>query len=203
MAISLSWDDIMCAKNKIRCQWVTEGQALYENYHDTEWGVPVHDDYKHFEFLILEGAQAGLSWITILKRREGYRKAFANFDPKKVAAFGEDKIAALMLDEGIIRNKLKIQSAVTNAKLFLDIQKEFGSFDAYVWQFVGGSPLQNRRTSIRDVPAETPESQALSRDLRKRGFKFVGPTVMYAHMQATGLVNDHTIDCFRYSQLCS
>jgi DNA-3-methyladenine glycosylase I len=183
---------------KQRCQWVTQGNQLYEEYHDNEWGVPVHNDRTHFEFLILEGAQAGLSWLTILKRREGYRKAFANFDPKKVAAYGESHIAKLLMDEGIIRNKLKIASAINNAKLFLEIQKEFGSFDHYIWQFVGGKPIQNHWQSIKEIPSETDESRALSKDLKKRGFNFVGPTVMYAHMQATGLVNDHTIDCFRY-----
>lgn len=181
---------------KIRCGWVPEGNELYQIYHDTEWGVPVHDDRKHFEFLILEGAQAGLSWLTILKRREGYRQAFANFDPQKVAKFDEAKIAELLSFEGIIRNRLKVRSAVTNAQLFLAIQKEFGSFNKYIWSFVGGKTIQNRRKSIKDVPPETKESRALSEDLRKRGFKFVGPTVMYAHMQATGLVNDHIIDCF-------
>ncbi|MBS4167984.1 DNA-3-methyladenine glycosylase I [Parachlamydia sp. AcF125] len=193
----------MNSQNKRRCQWVTEGHLLYENYHDTEWGVPLHDDCKHFEFLILEGAQAGLSWLAILKRRENYRKAFANFNPRKVAAYDEKQIAALMNNEGIIRNRLKIEAAIKNAQLFLDIQKEFGSFDTYVWKFVGGAPIQNRWASLQEIPIETPHSQALSRDLKKRGFKFVGPTIMYAHMQAIGLVNDHTTDCFRHSQLCS
>ena len=188
-------------KNIQRCRWVQEGNALYECYHDKEWGVPVHDDRIHFEFLILEGAQAGLSWLTILKRREGYRRVFAHFDPEIVAKFDEAKIAEILTREEIIRNKLKIASAVTNAKLFLEIQKEFGSFDKYIWQFVGGAVLQNARKSIKEVPAETQESRELSKDLRKRGFKFVGPTVMYAHMQATGLVNDHTADCFRHSEL--
>lgn len=184
-----------------RCQWVTTGNELYEEYHDKEWGVPVHDDRTHFEFLILEGAQAGLSWLTVLKRREGYRKAFANFDPEKVAEFDESHIAELLTNEGIIRNKLKISSAINNAKLFLKIQKEFGSFDKYIWQFVGGKPIQNCRRSIKEVPPETEESKALSKDLKKRGFNFVGATVMYAHMQATGLVNDHTVDCFRYNEI--
>lgn len=184
-----------------RCQWVQAGNQLYETYHDTEWGVPVHDDRKHFEFLILEGAQAGLSWLTILKRREGYRKAFANFDPEKVARYDDAKIAALLSCEEIIRNKLKIASSIHNAKLFLQIQKEYGSFDKYIWQFVGGKTIQNKRKSIKEVPPETEESRALSSDLRKRGFKFVGPTVIYAHMQATGLVNDHTTDCFCFSKL--
>lgn len=191
-------------KNKIdlcRCQWVQKGNALSESYHDEEWGVPVHDDLKHFEFLVLEGAQAGLSWQTILNRREGYRQAFVHFDPKKVAKFDDTKIEALIKDERIIRNRLKIVSAVNNAKLFLEIQKEFGSFDVYIWQFVNGKPIQNAWKSIKQIPTETTESQALSKDLKKRGFKFVGPTVIYAHMQAIGLVNDHTVDCFRYSQL--
>ena len=180
---------------KKRCQWVTD-LPLYETYHDEEWGVPVHDDHKHFEFLILEGAQAGLSWLTILKRREGYRKAFANFDAKKVAMFDEEKVEELMDDVGIIRNQLKIRAAISNAQQFLEIQKEFGSFDRYIWGFVGGKTIQNSRRSIKEVPCSTEESVALSKDLKHRGFKFVGPTVMYAHMQATGLVNDHTVDCF-------
>lgn len=184
-----------------RCQWVPEGNELYAHYHDTEWGVPVHNDRKHFEFLILEGAQAGLSWLTILKRRDGYRKAFADFDPKKVAKYDEAKAAELMQCADIIRNKLKIASAITNAQLFLDIQKEFGSFDNYIWQFVNGKTIQNCWKSLSEIPPETKESLALSKDLKKRGFKFVGPTVMYAHMQATGLVNDHTIDCFRYHEV--
>ena len=188
-------------KNVCRCAWVEEGNTLYETYHDTEWGVPVHDDRKHFEFLILEGAQAGLSWLTILKRREGYRRAFADFNPVKVAQFDEEMIEKLIGCEEIIRNRLKIVSAVNNAKLFLEIQKEFGSFDRYIWQFVGGKPLQNKRKSIKEVPPESVESMALSKDLKKRGFKFVGSTIMYAHMQATGLVNDHTVDCFRHQQL--
>jgi DNA-3-methyladenine glycosylase I len=185
----------------IRCLWATSDSELYQQYHDTEWGVPVYDDLKHFEFLTLEGAQAGLSWITILKRREGYRKAFANFDPVEIARFDDKKIALLFSNENIIRNKLKIHSVVTNAKLYLDIQKECGSFTKYIWEFVGGKPIQNHWKSIKDVPPETKESKELSRDLKKRGFKFVGPTVMYAHMQATGLVNDHTTDCFRYPEL--
>ena len=184
---------------KYRCPWSqSEAGSELETYHDTEWGVPVHDDQKHFEFLILEGAQAGLNWVTILKRREGYRKAFANFDPKIVATYDEKKIAELMQDTGIIRNRLKINSCVNNAKCFLEVQKEFGSFDRYIWQFVGGKTIQNKRNTLKDVPSETPESRALSADLKKRGFKFVGPTVMYAHMQATGLVNDHLVNCFCY-----
>lgn len=184
----------------MRCSWVPAGNTLYETYHDTEWGVPVHDDNKHFEFLILEGAQAGLSWLTILKRREGYRRAYSNFDPEKVAQYDEAKIAELLANEEIIRNRLKITSSITNAKLFLEIQKEFGSFNTYIWQFVGGKTIHNKRKTIKEVPPETEESRTLSADLRKRGFKFVGPTVMYSHLQATGLVNDHTIDCFCYPQ---
>lgn len=186
---------------KKRCTWVTVGDSLDEAYHDCEWGVPNHDDLKHFEFIILEGAQAGLSWRTILKRREGYRKAFASFDPKKVAKFDEEKIKQLLQFNGIIRNKLKIASAINNAKKFLEIQKEFGSFDRYIWQFVNGKPIVNHRKSIKDIPPETTESKALSKDLKKRGFTFVGPTVMYAHMQAMGLVNDHIVDCFRFREI--
>lgn len=186
---------------KCRCSWVTYGDALYENYHDKEWGVPVYDDRTHFEFLVLEGAQAGLSWYTVLKRRENYRLAFANFNPQIVAKYDEQKIAELLNDEGIIRNRLKIIAAVNNARLFLDIQAEFGSFNTYVWQFVNGSPIQNHRKNLKEVPAETQESKNLSRDLKKRGFNFVGPTIMYAYMQATGLVNDHTMNCFRYHEL--
>lgn len=191
------------SKQVKRCPWVTEGNELFEHYHDFEWGVPVHDDRKHFEFIVLEGAQAGLSWSTILKRREGYRKAFANFDPKKVAAFDEHKIEQLLKDETIIRNRLKILSAVNNAKCFLEVQREFGSFDEYIWNFVGGKPIQNHRKTIKEIPAETKEAQVLSKDLKKRGFTFVGPTIIYAHMQAVGLVNDHLVDCFPYRQLKS
>lgn len=187
--------------NKKRCGWV-EGQFQeYIKYHDEEWGVPVHDDKTHFEFLILEGAQAGLSWSTILKRREGYRNAFANFDPEKVAQFNESKIQELLQDEGIIRNKLKVRSAVTNAQLFLDIQEEFGSFDNYIWEFVGGEPIVSHWESMKGLPATSKESDTLSKDLKKRGFKFVGSTIMYAHMQACGLVMDHMVDCFRYEEL--
>ena len=184
-----------------RCEWA-EGQFDdYIRYHDEEWGVPVHDDRTHFEFLILEGAQAGLSWSTVLKRREGYRQAFDNFDPEKVAQFSKGKIQELIQFKGIVRNKLKIRSAVKNAQLFLDIQKEFGSFDAYIWAFVGGKPIINHWKSLNEVPASTKESEALSKDLKKRGFKFTGSTIMYAHMQACGLVNDHTTDCFRHKKL--
>lgn len=183
-----------------RCAW-SLGHPLYEQYHDEEWGVPVHDDRTHFEFLILEGAQAGLSWLTILKRRDGYRRAFANFDPKKVAKFDEAKIEKLLDDTGIIRNRLKVVSTIQNARGFLKIQEEFGSFDAYIWNFVGGKPIQNKWKSTKELPAESKESKAISADLRKRGFNFVGPTIIYAHMQATGLVNDHIVDCFRHKKL--
>ncbi len=184
---------------KIRCSWCL-GFDQYIRYHDEEWGVPVHDDRIHFEFLILEGAQAGLSWSTILKKREGYRKAFADFDPAKVARFTEARLEKILLDPGIVRNRLKVYAAVNNAKQFLKIQKEFGSFDRYIWQFVSGKPIVNKRKSLKEVPATTPESDALSKDLIKRGFKFVGSTVIYAHMQACGLVNDHVVDCFRYKE---
>lgn len=184
-----------------RCTWA-EGQfEEYITYHDQEWGVPVHDDRKHFEFLILEGAQAGLSWATILKRREGYRLAFANFDPEQVARFNEAKIQELLQFEGIIRNKLKVRGAVTNAQKFLEIQQEFGSFDSYIWRFTEGKPIVNRWKTSAEVPATSPESDALSKDLKQRGFKFCGSTIMYAHMQACGLVNDHTVDCFRHKEL--
>lgn len=184
-----------------RCDWAEDQFPAYQEYHDHEWGVPVHDDRTHFEFLILEGAQAGLSWATILKRREGYREAFADFDPVKVAQFDQEKVEKLLNFEGIIRNKLKIRSAISNAKLFLAIQDEYGSFDAYIWKFVGGSPIINHWRSMDEIPASTPESDALSKDLKDRGFKFTGSTIMYAHMQACGLVMDHTVDCFRYTEL--
>ncbi|MCC6208830.1 MAG: DNA-3-methyladenine glycosylase I [Gammaproteobacteria bacterium] len=184
-----------------RCQWARDTFPAYEQYHDEEWGVPVHDDRVHFEFLILEGAQAGLSWATVLKRRAGYRTAFAGFDPRKVARFSPDKIERLLQFDGIIRNRLKVESAVSNAQAFLAVQEEFGSFDEYIWGFVGGRTQVNRRRSLKQIPATTPESDALSRDLKKRGFRFVGSTVMYAHMQACGLVNDHTTDCFRYHEI--
>ena len=184
----------------IRCPWCenTPLDALYTNYHDHEWGVPVHDDRVFFEFLILEGAQAGLSWSTILAKRENYRAAFAQFDSLKVAKFSAQKLAALLLDPGIVRNRLKIQSAVTNANAFLAVQKEFASFDAYIWTFVGGKPIVNRWTRMSEVPAKTDASDAMSADLKKRGFKFVGSTICYAFMQATGMVNDHLTTCFRY-----
>ena len=184
-----------------RCKWV-EGQfPEYLRYHDEEWGVPVHDDTKHFEFLILEGAQAGLSWSTILKRRQGYRRAFSNFDVHKVAEYDDQMIAGLLLDEGIIRNRLKVNSAVINAKAFIKVQQDFGSFDNYIWSFVDNKPIVNGWSKMSDIPATTTESDALSKDLKKRGFKFVGSTIIYAHMQACGLVNDHTVDCFRYQEI--
>lgn len=183
-------------KEKKRCAWVNLENTLYINYHDTEWGIPVHDDITHFEFLILEGAQAGLSWETILKRRENYRKAFSHFNPALVAHYDQKKIAELLKDEGIIRNRLKIESAVKNAQYFLEIQKEFGSFDQYVWQFVNRKPIINKWTELKEIPVASKESKALSADLKKRGFSFVGPIIIYAYMQAVGLVMDHTIDCF-------
>lgn len=182
---------------KQRCQWAGN-DPLYQKYHDEEWGKPVHDDRKLFEMLILEGAQAGLSWITILRKRENYRKAFDNFDAKKIAKFDAKKVKKLLQNEGIIRNKLKINSTIQNAKLFLEVQKEFGSFDKYIWQFVNGKPIKNKWESIKEIPAKTKESDAMSKDLKKRGFKFVGSTICYAFMQAVGMVNDHTVDCFRY-----
>ena len=175
-----------------------ESDPLYRAYHDREWGVPVHDERRWFEFLILEGAQAGLSWATILHKRENYRKAFAGFNAKKVARFTARDLARLLKDPGIVRNRLKINAAVTNARAFLAVQKEFGSFDKYIWGFVGGKPVRNRRRSLRQVPARTAISDAMSKDLKKRGFKFVGSTICYALMQATGLVNDHVVSCFRY-----
>ncbi|MBE1445101.1 DNA-3-methyladenine glycosylase I [Paenibacillus sp. OAS669] len=180
-----------------RCGWVNE-DPLYKDYHDYEWGVPVHDDRKLFEMLILEGAQAGLSWYTVLKKREHYRVAFDGFDPELVAQYDEAKLAELLSNEGIIRNRLKVQAAVTNAQAFLKVREQFGSFDAYIWQFVGGSPIRNHWSSLREVPASTPQSDAMSKDLRKRGFKFVGTTICYAFMQATGMVNDHIVDCIAY-----
>ena len=181
-----------------RCEWAKEEPNI--SYHDNEWCRPVHDDKKLFEFLILEGAQAGLSWTTILKRRDDYRNAFANFDPKKVAKFDDKKISKLLLDESIIRNRLKITSAVNNAKQFLKIQKEFGSFDKYVWSFVNHKPIKNKFKKLSDLPASTPISEKLSKDLKQRGFTFVGPTICYAMMQAIGMVNDHSSNCFRYKK---
>ncbi len=183
-----------------RCGWCLS-DPIYIDYHDHEWGVPVHDDRKLFEFLILEGAQAGLSWLTILKRREGYRKAFADFDPEIVARFDQAKIEELLQDTGIIRNKLKVNSAVTNAQAFLKVQEEFGSFDTYIWQFTDGKQIVNQLRTLKDILPRTPISDTMSKDLIKRGFKFVGSTIIYAHMQATGMVNDHIVDCFRHKEL--
>jgi DNA-3-methyladenine glycosylase I len=185
--------------NQKRCQWAVN--ELFHEYHDEEWGVPIHDDIKHFEFLTLEAAQAGLSWATILKRRDGYKKAFANFNPQKVAKFTEKDFEKLIKNPEIIRNKLKIRAAINNAKVFLEVQKEFGSFDKYIWGFVGGKTIVNKWRKMSQLPAITKESESLSKDLKKRGFKFVGPTIIYAHMQAVGLVNDHEISCFRYKEV--
>jgi DNA-3-methyladenine glycosylase I len=186
-----------------RCAWVNPDDPLMVEYHDREWGVPVHDDRKHFEFLVLEGAQAGLSWSTILKRREGYRRAFSDFDPEKVARYADKKTEELLLDASIIRNRQKIHATVRNARAFLSLQEEFGSFDAYCWRFVDGRPIVNHRKSTKDVPATSSESDAFSKDLKKRGFGFVGSTIIYAHMQAVGMVNDHLVDCFRYAEVQS
>ncbi|HYG04419.1 MAG TPA: DNA-3-methyladenine glycosylase I [Chryseosolibacter sp.] len=188
------------AKEVTRCGWCLKFDQ-YIRYHDEEWGVPVHDDRIHFEFLILEGAQAGLSWSMILKKREGYRKAFADFDVKKVARFTPARIEKILLDPGIVRNRLKVNAAVNNAQRFLEVQDEFGSFDNYIWRFVNGKTITNKWKSLKEVPATTKESDALSKDLLARGFKFVGSTVIYAHMQACGLVNDHIVDCWRYKKV--
>jgi len=187
-------------KNRNRCKWC-EKDPLYIKYHDNEWGTPLHDEQKLFEFLILETFQAGLSWITVLRKRENFRKAFDHFDYNKVALYDEDKIQELLQDAGIIRNKLKVRATVSNAQAFLEVQEEFGSFDKYIWSFVGGTPIQNKWETTKELPPTTEISDKLSKDLKKRGFKFVGSTVVYAHMQATGMVNDHTIDCFRYDEL--
>jgi len=183
-----------------RCEWA-DGSELYRDYHDNEWGVAVHDDRVLFEFLVLEGAQAGLSWLTILKKREGYRTAFDNFDARTIAAYTEETVAALLDNPDIVRNRRKIASVVTNARAFLNVQEEFGSFDTYIWQFVKGTPIQNAWKDIREIPATTPESDAMSKDLKKRGFTFVGPTICYAFMQAVGMVNDHVVRCFRHEAL--
>lgn len=183
-----------------RCGWHGD-DPQYIQYHDEEWAVPLHDERRLFEMLVLEGAQAGLSWITVLRKREAYRAAFDNFDAKKVAAYGEAKVAELLANPGIIRNRAKIGAAIGNAQAFLAVQGEFGSFDEYIWQFVGGVPLQNQRKTLKDIPAETAQSQAMSKDLKTRGFRFVGPTICYAYMQATGMVNDHLVDCFRYGEV--
>jgi DNA-3-methyladenine glycosylase I len=189
----------MASSTRVRCAWASHELSI--RYHDEEWGTPVHDDHTLFEFLILEGAQAGLSWNTILNKRDNYRQAFDGFDPASVASFDRRKIQQLLRDPGIVRNKLKIVSAIENARAFLRVQQEFGSFDRYVWQFVGGKPRVNRRKSLRQVPAHTAESDAMSKDLKRRGFKFVGTTICYAFMQAVGMVNDHVVDCFRYKEL--
>ena len=184
-------------KNAKRCPWVDLGKADYVAYHDQEWGVPVHDDPLIFEFLTLEGAQAGLSWYTVLRKREAYRKAFAGFNPEKVARYGNRQIDSLLKNDGIIRNRAKIEAAINNAKKFLAVQEEFGTFDAYIWRFVDGRPVVHTIRSLKDYPVTSPESDALSKDLKQRGFKFVGSTICYAHMQATGMINDHVVDCFR------
>ncbi len=186
---------------KRRCPWGDSDDPLYRDYHDKEWGVPVHDDRKTFEFLVLEGAQAGLSWSTVLHKRENYRRAFAGFDPKKVAEFDAKKVKRLLADPGIVRNRRKIECTISNARAFLDVQDEYGDFDSYVWPFVGGRPIRNRWRSQSQIPVTSSEAKALSADLVRRGFKFVGPTICYSHMQAVGMVNDHLVDCFRYSQI--
>jgi DNA-3-methyladenine glycosylase I len=185
---------------KTRCRWAGD-DPLYMRYHDTEWGVPLHDDRKLFEFLILEGAQAGLSWITILKKRRNYRKAFEGFDPRKVAGYDSARVKELLSDPGIVRNRLKIEAAIQNANAFLAVQREFGSFDDYIWEFVNGTPIRNARKTLDAIPSNTKESVLMSTDLKKRGFRFVGPTICYAFMQAVGMVNDHTVDCFRYPEV--
>ena len=192
----------MTEDSKIRCPWC-EGTELYRRYHDEEWGVPVHDDRKHFEFLVLESAQAGLSWSTILKKRENYRKTYRGFDPAVVARFGARDRERLLKDAGIVRNRLKIESSINNAKRFMEIQGQFGSFDAYLWGFVGGSPVVNRWKTLSEIPANTELSDTISKDLKGRGFRFVGSTIIYAHLQAVGVVNDHLTGCFRHAELAS
>jgi DNA-3-methyladenine glycosylase I len=182
-----------------RCSW-GDSHPLYVAYHDREWGAPLHDDRRLFEMLCLEGAQAGLSWLTILKKRPAYRKAFDRFDPRKVARYDARKKRRLLADPGIVRNRMKVEAFVANARAFLDVRREFGRFDAYIWTFVGGRPIVNRRKTMKDVPAVTPEAEAMSRDLKRRGFRFVGPTICYAFMQATGMVNDHLVTCFRHRE---
>ncbi len=191
----------MANKSVQRCDWSAAGDDQYIAYHDEEWGVPVHDDRKQFEFLTLESAQAGLSWAIVLRKRENYRLAFADFDPEKVARFTAKKIERLLADPGLIRNRLKLQAAVTNARYFLTVQEEFGTFDKYIWSFVGGRPIRNTWTTIEQVPATSQESDTLSKDLKQRGFKFVGSTIIYAHMQAVGMVNDHLVSCFRHKAI--
>ena len=190
-------------RDAIRCPWVDSAKPDYLEYHDVEWGVPVHDDHVLFEFLTLEAAQAGLSWYTVLRKRDCYRKAFAGFDPQKVARYGKRQIASLLRNEGIIRNRAKILAAINNAGKFVDVQEEFGSFDAYIWRFVGGRPIVHRLKSVKDYASTSPESDAMSKDLKQRGFKFVGSTICYAHMQATGMVNDHVSGCFRRQAIIS
>ena len=185
----------------VRCRWSLGDDISYRSYHDEEWGVPLHDDRKLFEFLVLEGAQAGLSWITVLKKRPAYRQAFNNFDFARVAQYDEGKINALLENPAIIRNKLKIRSAIRNARAFIKVREEFGTFNDYIWDFVDGTPIQNAWQHVSEIPAETPLSNKISRDLKRRGFNFVGPTIVYAHMQATGMVNDHTTDCFRHEEV--
>ncbi len=192
--------NIMIKDSKTRCEWAGS-ESLYVKYHDTEWGVPVYDDRRLFEFLILEGAQAGLSWSTILKKRENYRRAFDNFEPAEIAKYKRPKIEKLLRDSGIVRNRLKIEAAVSNARAFLEVQKEFGSFADYIWSFVDGKPIQNNWKSLREIPAKTNEAERMSRALKKRGFRFVGPTICYAFMQAVGMVNDHTVRCFRNREI--
>jgi DNA-3-methyladenine glycosylase I len=191
----------MAKKPLERCAWGPRGGELMTAYHDEEWGVPVHDDRKQFEFLTLESAQAGLSWLVVLRKREAYRRAFAGFDPEIVARFTENRIEKLLADPGIIRNRLKIAAAVNNARRFLEVQQEFGTFDKYIWSFVGGRPIQNRLENLKKLPVTSKESDALSKDLKQRGFKFVGSTIVYAHMQAVGMVNDHLVTCFRHKAI--
>ena len=191
----------MTKKPPTRCGWANPADALMLEYHDREWGVPVHDDRTHFEFLVLEGAQAGLSWAIVLRKREAYRRAFSGFDPHKVARYTEKRIQSLVADPGIVRNRMKIEAAVKNARAFLAVQEEFGSFDAYQWRFVDGVQRQNTWRSLKEIPPRTAESDALSKDLKKRGFNFVGSTIIYAHMQAVGMVNDHLVSCFRYREV--
>ncbi len=200
MCFSFTFDENLMAMEKHRCGWCV-GDPLYEAYHDNEWGVPVKDDETLFEFLILETFQAGLSWITVLRKRENFRKAFDQFDYNKIADYGETKVNDLLQDSGVIRNKLKVNATVTNAKAFMVVQKEFGSFSKYIWDFVDSKPIKNEWENYKDAPATTELSDAISKDLKKRGFKFVGSTVIYAHMQATGMVNDHEVNCFRYHEV--
>lgn len=200
MAQGIQQKDFM-KKGQQRCAWVPEGNTIYETYHDVEWGAPVWDDRKMFEFLVLESAQAGLSWITVLRKRVAYKKAFANFDPKRVAKFTEKEILDLLSNEGIIRNRLKIEAAIENAKQFLCIQKEFGTFCTYMWSFVGNKAIDGKRKTIKEIPPISKEAEMLARDMKRRGFRFFGPTICYAHMQAVGMINDHTLNCFRHKEV--